>query len=87
MTNHLNENIDNHPHHPHHSHNDLIKKIDKSLNNDLKILQQNIITKFRMLEVIKESNSYKKKVIITVISVLFLVLMVMIVSFVNFMNK
>ena len=40
MTNHLNENIDNHPHY---SHNDLIKKIDKSLNNDL---FENITTKY-----------------------------------------
>ena len=50
-------------------------------------LKSEIDTRIKMLEIVEENNSYKKKVIFTLISLIFLALIAMIVIFINFSKK
>ena len=50
-------------------------------------LKSIIDTRIKMLEIVKENNAYKKKVIFTLISLIFLALIAMITIFINFSKK
>ena len=70
----------------------LLKTTVYKLNNTIKPqdnanidrLKSIIDTRIKMLEIVEENNSYKKKVIFTLISLIFLALIAMITIFINF---
>lgn len=50
---------------------------------DINFLKSQIDTRIKMLEIVKENNSYKKKVIFTIISLILLSLLILMIIFTN----
>lgn len=51
--------------------------------NEIKIIKDEIDTKIKMLEIVRENNVYKKKIIFTLISLILLALISLIVIYNN----